>query len=151
MVVDVDVHVSVELALFVSDEPSQSLVRALELVQHAADVARARLDAIAVAGCTTKRGRNVDGHRHHASPSRLSDAQVTLARVRTQRTHDLIRSQLARHRTGGEHGGARGDAREEAFLAAQAPRPRGRVLVANLNDAVDDLPLQGAGAERCAD
>src|SRR5213079_1211991 len=79
-----------------------------------------------------------------------SDAQVALAGVWKQRDHHLVRPEFTRDRARGEHRGPGRDAGEETFLAAQPSRPRGGVLVADLDDAVDDVAIQDSGHERRA-
>src|SRR2546427_7336906 len=84
-------------------------------------------------------------------PSGLSYAQVALAGIGEHRGHQLARREIGGHRASREGGGPGGDPDEDALLAGQAARPRQRVFVTDLDDAVDDLAIEHAGNERRAD
>src|SRR6185437_6383593 len=70
LVVHVDVHVVVHLALIVPHEPLQRAELVLQLVEQTFHVRRLHRHAVGVLGGATERGGNVDLHTHGGSPRR---------------------------------------------------------------------------------
>src|SRR5712692_1867250 len=81
----------------------------------------------------------------------LALAEVALAGVREHGDDELGRAQFCGHGARGEGGGAGRDADQQPLLAREPPRPRERVLVAHLDDPVDDGAIQHPRDERRPD
>src|SRR5687767_14057546 len=80
-----------------------------------------------------------------------ADTEVTLPGVGEHGHDELLRPHGRRDFAGGPHRRAGRHADEQSLLAAQSPRVRRGILVADLHDAVDDALVEDAGHERGAD
>src|SRR3990167_3436700 len=77
--------------------------------------------------------------------------QVSLARVGQHGNDELVRLELRGDSARGKRGGAGRGSDQQPLLAREAPRPHQRVLVAHLDDPIDDVTVEHARHERRAD
>src|SRR3989338_9011139 len=87
------------------------------------------------------------------APTRLALplTQVSLARVGQHGDDELVRLELRGDSARGKRGGAGRGSDQQPLLAREAPRPHQRVLVAHLDDPIDDVTVEHARHERRAD
>src|SRR5437667_7008288 len=78
-------------------------------------------------------------------------AQVALPSIAQDRDDDPVARHGRRHLARGPDIGSGRDAHQQAFLARESARRRRRVLIAHLDDLVQDGPGQHAGHEGGAD